>query len=303
MHPTWLSAALPDPVLVWREALFSGPPHKGDLEARARYLSSTYPVSFREARASLYRQEEVLTMNMNTEEIIFWFQDDLFCQMNLLYLLSRFTSVLSKLVIVTAPPGGFVGASANSMKEVFEGRHTLVADELELGETVFHAFSASSPEAINDIIISEDTLFPHSATLRAQVGRFPLVTDGLTVPQRILLEGIAAGAGTFPELFQYFQAHDQLNYGPGDWQVWEMLRELRGAIAMHKEASVPETENNTREGTQTHQFQITPLGEKILAGKADLIKQFGAERWIGGVHISGNGPQWRRTASGTLKYI
>ena len=41
---------------------------------------------------------------------------------------------------------------------------------------------------------------------------------------------------------------------------------------------------------------LTPAGRAVLNGKADRVRHSGIDRWLGGVHVHGRGPVWRRSA-------
>jgi hypothetical protein len=46
--------------------------------------------------------------------------------------------------------------------------------------------------------------------------------------------------------------------------------------------------------TARNEFAITDAGTQLLSGKADWIKlSGGVNRWLGGVHLNGQQPQWR----------
>lgn len=41
---------------------------------------------------------------------------------------------------------------------------------------------------------------------------------------------------------------------------------------------------------------LTSAGRAVLNGKADRVRHSGIDRWLGGVHVHGRGPVWRRSA-------
>ncbi|MGA2346526.1 MAG: hypothetical protein ABSF93_11000, partial [Candidatus Sulfotelmatobacter sp.] len=40
-------------------------------------------------------------------------------------------------------------------------------------------------------------------------------------------------------------------------------------------------------------LELTPMGLRVLAGKADHVALNGVDRWIGGVHLEGRHVGWR----------
>lgn len=88
-------AGLPGDHLAWREALVCGPTPAGVsseefLKIRARHLSSAYSVRPEECEVKLRRQYEALSKYAKHDEVVLWFEHDLFCQVQLIYLLDWF---------------------------------------------------------------------------------------------------------------------------------------------------------------------------------------------------------------------
>src|SRR6185295_3295255 len=86
------NARIPGEHLPWREALVCGPA-PADLSAdqfrkvRAQHLAEGYSVKVAECERELGRQEEALERFGDHEEVVLWFEHDLFCQVHLVYLL------------------------------------------------------------------------------------------------------------------------------------------------------------------------------------------------------------------------
>jgi hypothetical protein len=84
--------------LAFREALCAGPVTQGCaneewLEVRARFLADDYAVDFARCRDDLIRQQEALARIPEHEEVVLWFEHDLFCQIHLIYLLASIASM------------------------------------------------------------------------------------------------------------------------------------------------------------------------------------------------------------------
>ena len=78
-------SSLPGEHFAWREALIEGPTPAG-LEGeewrrvRARHLSEAYGVDFQECERGLLAQENKLAAFSDHDEVVLWFEHDLFCQ-------------------------------------------------------------------------------------------------------------------------------------------------------------------------------------------------------------------------------
>ena len=79
----------------FRDALLNGPTPFGLSgqewrRMRAQHLAEAYGLDLQECLQVLLNQEEKLATLAEHEEVVLWFEHDLFCQTNLLYLLHWF---------------------------------------------------------------------------------------------------------------------------------------------------------------------------------------------------------------------
>jgi hypothetical protein len=83
-------SSLPGEHFAWREALIDGPTPAGIrgpewLRLRAQHLTEFYGEDPGETETALRIQEEKLASYPEHDEVILWFEHDLFCQTNLIY--------------------------------------------------------------------------------------------------------------------------------------------------------------------------------------------------------------------------
>src|SRR5438094_3116075 len=89
-------ANIPGEHLAWREALVCGPAPENLSEAeflniRAQHLATAYGVDIEKCKAELQTQHDGLAKFSDHEEVVLWFEHDLFCQVQLIYLLNWFS--------------------------------------------------------------------------------------------------------------------------------------------------------------------------------------------------------------------
>jgi hypothetical protein len=94
------ASTLPGEHFAFREALLEGPTPAGLANdewrsVRARHLSESYGVPVEQCERKLIEQETKVATFAEHEEVVFWFEHDLFCQINLLYLLDWFSRYAS----------------------------------------------------------------------------------------------------------------------------------------------------------------------------------------------------------------
>ena len=108
---------IPGEHLAWREALVCGPapgglPSDEFRRVRARHLAEAYGAKLEKSEQELRGQEEILSRFSDHEEVVLWFEHDLFCQVQLIYLLdwfARHEPGKTKLSLVSV--GEFPGAA------------------------------------------------------------------------------------------------------------------------------------------------------------------------------------------------
>lgn len=80
----------------FQEALIAGPTPQGLpldewREVRAEFLSNEYELTLEDCRRNLVAQDAALVRFSEHDETVLWFEHDLFCQINLMYLLDWFS--------------------------------------------------------------------------------------------------------------------------------------------------------------------------------------------------------------------
>src|ERR1051326_4149741 len=89
------AAKIPGEHIAWREALVCGPTPAGLSEddfisTRAHHLGQAYNVPFEKCLAELRAMHDSLASFSEHDEVVLWFEHDLFCQVQLIYLLNWF---------------------------------------------------------------------------------------------------------------------------------------------------------------------------------------------------------------------
>jgi hypothetical protein len=156
-------SSLPGEHFAWRESLITGPTPAGLLaddwrKLRAQLLSESYGVDLQECERGLLTQEEKLRTFSEHEEVVLWFEHDLFCQLHFLYLLDWFavqplgTTKLS-LICINHFPGkqnfrGLGELSPDEFASLFPARAEVTAPQLKLAQAAWRAYCSPTPSDI-----------------------------------------------------------------------------------------------------------------------------------------------------------
>lgn len=301
--------AIPGEHLAWREALVCGPAPGGLSEdefrrVRADHLSGAYGVNHEECEKELRDQDDALARFSDHEEVVLWFEHDLFCQVQLVYLLDWFSrrelgKTKLSLICVGEFPGieGFRGLgqlNEEQLVSLFPERQEVSPPQLHLGSKTWHVYSSPDATELLSLLDSDLSAIPFlKRALMKHLQRFPSTNNGLGKIENVGLELIARGYRNFKSLFPAF-ARRESEYGFGDAQFYLELKRLADASAPLL------TLSNGGKGASMDSaqillssFEITELGKAVLDGKQDFVRRNGIDYWLGGVHLEGDEAAWR----------
>ncbi|KRE97889.1 hypothetical protein ASG89_28700 [Paenibacillus sp. Soil766] len=303
-------------ILVWRESLYEGPigMQMSDsvlLSVRASYMNNRYGIPEDTFKSQTLQQEKKLdTLSSGVDEVVLWFEHDLYDQLMLCYLLSRIAdlprhSFRLSLICVDAFPGvdPFYGLGQLAVDQILHLHGTWLPvseDQLALACKVWTAYSASEPLSMAALLEEDLSALPFlKKALAAHTARFPSLQNGLSAIHQLTLELLVDEEVSPPSLFQNL-AEQASHYGLGDLQFFGILEGLwhceypliqvlgGDKLPRYNEAWPPQFDE--------YRVKITELGKLILTCKQDHIFLNGIDEWIGGVHLLGTKDVWRRNA-------
>src|SRR6266403_2317631 len=192
---TAMKSDIPGEHLAWREALVCGPT-PGNLsidefcQLRAQHLADAYGANLERAERELRAQEETLARLSDHEEVVLWFEHDLFCQVQLIYLLHRFAQsergqTRLSLICISEFPGvagfrGFGELSEEQLAALFPQRQEITRPQLDLGSKAWRAYSAADAARLIALLDSDTSALPFlKGALRKHLQRFPSTGNGL----------------------------------------------------------------------------------------------------------------------------
>ena len=301
------NANIPGDHLAWREALVCGPA-RGDLseadflEMRAQHLSTAYAVELDQVRSQLREQHQALESFRDHEEVVLWFEHDLFCQIHLIYLLNWFAQrelghTKLSLICIGEFPGipsfdGLGQLNEKQLASLLPERLDVTPAQLEVAARAWQAYSSSDAFALISLRDSDTSVLPflHRAIVN-HLQRFPWTRTGLGRVERTALQLAAGGRSDFKDLFHEFTRREG-EYGFGDAQVYRALRRMVDAATPLVRQNNGKSENDPM-GMLKSSFTITNDGKQVLAGRQDFVAQNGIDQWLGGVHLHGPEARWR----------
>ena len=299
---TFRQVRFPGAYLSWRDVLHDGPvPQTATLselsDVRAQALAGFGAGSYEEIRAGFAARDQALENFRKDEEVVLWFEHDLFDQLQLIQLLAWFEQqelgkVKLSLIQIDSYPGvkpfyGLGQLSGTQLARLFPARTSVTSAHLSTAREAWQAFRASDPTALLEYAHRKPPALPFlAAALQRFLEEYPWTSDGLSRTERQILQAAAAGRRKKTEVYQGSCKQEDVPWGDGSIY-----------LRMEWLASGP---NPALVKLQQDEYAITDAGQQLLEHKADWIAlQGGIDRWLGGVHLTGKQPQWRWDAEKT----
>jgi len=298
------AAGIPGTLSIWADPLYDGPVPGGLtdselIDVRARHLAAPTDASADPVN-DMRQWRAVIDDHESYDELVLWFEHDLFDQLNLMQLLtwSRTRLPAAKpvsLVCVGSFPGrprfmGLGQLTPEELASLLDTRQPISDAQYELADVAWQAFRAPTPEALNQVRLGNTAALPYlAAAITRFLQEYPWTTDGLSRTERRLLELSAAGAvelsAAFPRMHD-----DEEAYYVTDTSIAELANALSHALPPLLTLA-PGTV--VGKGWLRGAMTITDTGRAVLAGRRDKIEACGIDRWLGGVHLQGDAPSWR----------
>ncbi|HKV10194.1 MAG TPA: DUF1835 domain-containing protein [Thermoanaerobaculia bacterium] len=305
-------SGLPGTVSITADVLHEGPapaglPPERWRKVRARYLAESGYDDYDRCLASLTEWDHRIESATDYDEVILWFEHDLFDQLLLIRILDWFAgrnlggTELSLLCIGEFPGvlpfHGLGDLTPEQIASLADRRRRVNEAQKLLARDAWRAFCASSPAALEEVLRQDTSLLPFLAgALRRHLEEFPAVANGLSRTERQALQGVAAGHATFEILFAATQRMEERVF-LGDASFLRNLRVLAsGSRPLLRLESAPGS------SLRSMRITLTTTGRDVLENRDDWVHIHGLDHWLGGVHLQGSEAAWRwDAAAGRLK--
>ena len=301
---TLSEAGIAGKIVAWRDVLHEGPVDASlSLNAlskqRARFISERGWGDFAHVSGDFAERDRVIQHLDYFDEVVLWFEDDLYDQLQMIQLLdffSRGTPRGKKLSLIVVD-GYIPPLSAAKLKELDDARKPATAAQLELAQKAWKAFGSDDPSAISRLLGGKTSELPYLAgALTRHLEEFPSTENGLSRSEREALTAIVEGHAT-PVAAFLEAGRKQDSIFLGDIVFYSYLERLSGkenALVTWGDggAVVAPTAESSRDFVK-RELKVTPLGRDVLLGKKDWQGINVQPRWLGGVEIKPGANGWR----------
>jgi hypothetical protein len=229
------------------------------------------------------RRDERLAASAGEDEVLLWFEHDLYDQLQLLQVLDwlaaaerrprRLTLICRAAYVANEP--------VDALRAAFEAREEVRAAALRLAQRAWAAFRAPDPREVAGLLTEDTEALPFLAgAVRRFLEEYPGSRDGLARSERQALVAARGNPGvTARDLFACAPVREEPAY-LGDSSFFRYVEAL-------ERSPYP-----LLTGDGSGALSLSRAGEDVLDGRADRVKLRGLERWCGGVRLTG-GNIWR----------
>lgn len=218
-----------DTVLPWRDVLHEGPvppdlPLLELSEVRAQFLSAESGRPLEQILADFHARDGLLARSAEFEEVVLWFEHDLYDQLQLIQILDWFqTQAPDAAHLRLIQADDYLGRMSRArFAELFPARAAVSAAQLSLASAAWRAFRSADPADLEPFLAPNEAL-PFLAPAFARLcEEYPWTTDGLSRTQRVIRELQRQGLTDRSELFGAFSRQEQAIW-MGDWSFFRVL--------------------------------------------------------------------------------
>jgi len=266
--------------VAWRDALNEGPVPSGlSLEAtsalRARYLAERGYGNPIKLIHDFERRDSLIRRAGEFEEIVLWFEHDLYDQLQLLQALTALEELDLEpgRVSVVQTDHYLAGMTVDEIFPLLPRRRNATPAIFKSARRMWERFTSNSPADLYAAAGEDAIGLPFlRAAMRRLCEEYPWSRDGLSRSERQALYAAAQGPARPDELYARAQSREEA-YFLAERVFEKILEDLTaggGALLEEEEGRlVP-----------------TALGRRVLAGDADWLDEHAIDRWIGGVHLA-----------------
>lgn len=216
-------------VIVVREGLIDGDLSGDNLhdfwQSRAKYMG----LAAAEYHNNVVKEFEKIRNAPDNSTFNLWFEYDLFCQVNMWFVISIIDSLTIKKKVFAVYTSyldktnelfwnGFGPANADELKVCYENKIPLSEADIHFGKDLWEAYRNGNLEELTNLSKHPSSAFPYlQEVVKAHVDRFP--KDGTKGRPERVLEDITKNISTdFHKVFKEFWKRESI-YGFGDTQL------------------------------------------------------------------------------------
>lgn len=268
--------------ITWREMLCEGKTSidvgsENFWKTRFDFFKSSYKISKKTFIDLTLKEYRNLCQKKNQKEIVLWFEYDLFCQINMIALISWLKRYRSGEKITLVCSGDVEGSEKRlglgelNKKQIlqhYKNRVELTQDDIEYADYIWQLYCSDSPLRL-ETIYKFNPMSPFkylSEAIEMHLKRFPSIENGLNSVENFIIETAHDTNPTSKNQLVGNLLRNQQIYGFGDMQYFKKIETLKTLF------------------TSFDPVKLSRKGKKALDNQLNLYRELREENaYLGGV--------------------
>jgi len=267
-------------IVIWREMLCEGPTtyqlgNPEFIKLRTNFLKKYYQIAPEEYQDKFLNELRKLDHIKNVDEIILWFEFDLYSHINMIAAISQLLENKIDLPVYLVCSKKLKGEkefqplsqlSLKHLKNHFDQKIHLDQDDLEMANLIWQYYNEENPLKLKALIKQKTNFEYLSSCIRTHIERFPKSNTGLNILETNILRLIKENnIKSLNQLLGYSLQY-QGYFGYGERQIQRLLDKLKLFYTLKNDKVV-----------------LTPKGEEALAGSRNFYQELKNDDYFGGV--------------------
>jgi len=273
--------AIPGKIITWREMLCEGKTttdvgSEHFWKTRFEFLKKSYKISKKTFIDYTLKEYRNLCNQKQQEEIVLWFEHDLFSQINMLAVISWLKKHRKgrKITLVNSGKkrGGkklhyYKDFTTTTLNKKYQKRKTLSLDDIDYADYMWQLYCSDSPlrlEVVYKFNPSSPFIYLADA-IKAHLQRFPSIENGLNVVENSILKTAHSTAFNDKNQLVSKLIKNQDIYGFGDVQYHHKIENLKKLF------------------TTFNPVKLSRMGKKVLENQTNFYGQLRSDfSYLGG---------------------
>jgi len=230
----------PGSFITWREMLSEGKTtsdigSESFWKNRFEFLKTSYNISKKTFIDYTLKEYRNLCKEKKQDEIVLWFEQDLFCQINMLAVISWLKRYRKgyQISLVCSEKGsqkalGLSQLSSMQIQQQYQNRIELKQDDIEYADYIWQLYCSNSPLRLETVYqFNTMSPFKHLATaIEAHLQRFPSIKNGLNKTENTILRTAENQLITSKNQLISELIKEEKTYGFGEVQYEHRIKSL-----------------------------------------------------------------------------
>ncbi|GLB49565.1 DUF1835 domain-containing protein [Neptunitalea lumnitzerae] len=224
-------------IITWREILCEGKTtvdvgSESFWKTRFDYLKTNYKTTKQTFIEKTLKEYRRLCNEKQQDEIVLWFDNDLFCQINMIAVISWLKKFRKGVQVSLVSPKKqfqfFSTMNAEQLEKMYQKRIELTQDDIASADYVWQLYCSDSPISLQNFSSFNSSQFNFlQEAIQTHLSRFPSIYNGLNSVENFVLSEATKRKLSSKEELIVMSLKNQKSFGFGDLQFENIIDSLK----------------------------------------------------------------------------